>query len=97
MANQFEQKIAELEQTIFKMNEKLNSLSSSFYKNNFSSSQTFTKDSIFTSRLKVPVFTSAPSVAEVGDLMVINGVLYICTTASISGVGAVWTVVGTQT
>lgn len=89
-------KIAELEQTISKINEELSSLSGQFYKNNFSSSQTFNKDSVFTSRLKVPVFDSAPSVAEVGDLMAISGILYICTTASVSGAGAVFTVVGTQ-
>lgn len=91
-----ETKIAELEQTIFKMSEELSSLDSQFYKNNFSSSQTFNKDSVFSSRLKVPVFDSAPTVAEVGDIMAIGGILYICTTASVSGAGAVWTVVGTQ-
>ena len=89
-------KILELEQTIFKMNEELNSLSSQFYKNNFSASQVFNKDSTFTSRMRAPVFDSAPSVAEIGDLMVVGGILYICTTASVSGAGAIFTVVGTQ-
>lgn len=93
---ELELKIAELEQTIFKINEELSSLSSQFYKNNFSSSQLFNKDSLFTSRLKVPVFDSAPTVAEIGDIMAISGILYICTTASTDGAGAVWTVVGTQ-
>lgn len=76
---------------IDKLNSDLDNLSQSFYKNNFSSSQTFTKDVIFQTRLKVPHYTSAPAVCEVGDLIEIAGVLYICTVANTT-----FTVVGTQ-
>lgn len=79
-----------------KLQSQVDTLSGAFYKNNFTSSQQFNKDCVFSSRLRVPVFDSAPTVAEVGDVMAISGVLYICTTASASGAGAVWTVVGTQ-
>ena len=71
-------------------------LSALVSKNNFSSTQTFNKDSIFSSRLRVPVFTVAPTVAEIGDVMCLAAELYLCTTASTAGAGAVWTVVGTQ-
>ena len=89
-------KILELEQAIFKINEELGLLSSQFYKNNFSASQVFNKDSVFTSRLKVPVFDSAPTVSEIGDLACIGTDLYICTVSSVGGSGSVWTLVGSQ-
>jgi hypothetical protein len=71
-------------------------LSSAFYKNNFSGSQVFNKDIICNTRLRVPVYSSAPSIAEIGDLIAVGGKLYICTTASTSGSGSVFTEVGTQ-
>ena len=88
--------IQALQEQVNKLRSDLDSLSSSFYKNNFSSSQVFNKDSVFTTRLKVPHYSSAPSVAEVGDLIEISGQLWICTTASVGGSGAVFTLVGTQ-
>lgn len=84
--------IADLQDQIKKLQASLNDLSTNFYKNNFSSSQNFNKDCIFNSRLKVPHYTSAPSVSEVGDLIEVGGVLYICTIA-----GGTFTVCGTQT
>lgn len=86
------QQIAELQAQIAKLQSQVNDLSSSFYKNNFTSSQSFNKDVTFNSRLRVPVYSSAPSVCEVGDLIAIGGVLYICTVANTT-----FTVVGTQT
>lgn len=82
----------ELQEQITKLQSQITDLSGAFYKNNFTSSQTFNKDCVFTSRLRVPHYTSAPTVSEVGDLIEIGGVLYICTVAN-----ATFTVVGTQT
>jgi len=57
--------IGELQGQIAKLNTDLQSLSSAFYKNNFSSSQTFNKDVSFQSRLRVPVYSSAPTVGDI--------------------------------
>lgn len=76
-----------------KIQAQLNDLEGAFFKNNFSSSQAFTKDVTFSSRLRVPVFDSAPSVGELGDVFCLsNGELYVCTQAS----PIVWTLVGSQ-
>lgn len=83
--------VQELQAQVQKLRTELDNLSQSFYKNNFSSSQSFTKDVTFQTRLRVPVYTTAPSICEVGDLIAIAGVLYICTVANTT-----FTVVGTQ-
>ena len=90
MENQKE--IENIREQIVKLQNQLNDLSGQFYKNNFTSSQTFNKDCVFNSRLRVPVFTSAPSVAEVGDLISVSAKLYICTAIS----PVVFTLVGSQ-
>lgn len=74
----------------------LNDLKAGVYKNNFSSTQVFTKACIFNDRLKVPSYSSAPAVAEVNDIIGIAGVLYICTTAGDVASPATFTLVGTQ-
>lgn len=81
----------ELQAQVQKLRTELDNLSQSFFKNNFSSSQSFTKDVTFQTRLRVPVYSSAPAICEVGDLIAIAGVLYICTVANTT-----FTVVGTQ-
>ena len=90
------QQILDLQAQVQKLQSSLNDLSSQFYKNNFSSSQTFNKDCTFSSRLQVPVYSSAPSVGVVGDIICVGGKLYICTTAGNSGSPAVFTLVGSQ-
>lgn len=85
--------IKELEEKMQKLQSQVDALSGAFYKNNFSSSQSFNKACVFSERLRVPVFSGAPSVAEVGDLIAVGGVLYICTDES----PVTFTVVGTQT
>jgi hypothetical protein len=77
-----EQKIIELTALVNKLQNDLASLSSQFFKNNFPSSQTFTKDCIFNTRLKVPHYTSAPSISDLGDLIEVGGKLYIGTSTS---------------
>jgi len=90
-------KIQEIENQLVKLRTDLENLSQQFFKNNFTTSQTFTKDIICTTRLKVPHYTSAPSVGEVGDVIEVGGTLFICTTAGNVASPAVFTVCGTQT
>ena len=86
-------KYQELQDQVVKLQAQVNDLSVNFYKNNLSSTQTFNKDCIFSSRLRVPVFSVAPTVAEVGDIIAVAGELFIC-----SSIGPVtWTLVGSQT
>ena len=94
---QDKERIQALEDKVTKLVSVVEDLSGQFYKNNSSGTQIFNKDSIFNARLRVPVFTVTPTVAEVGDIIAVSGELYICTTASTGGAGAAWTVVGTQT
>ena len=90
------QKLAELEAVVTKLRGEVENLSSIYSKNNFSSVQTFNKDAIFSTRLRVPVFSSAPDVGEIGDLIAVAGKLYICTTAGNVASPATFTMVGTQ-
>lgn len=85
--------IQELKDQIASLRREITDLSGSFYKNNFTSSQTFNKDCVFSTRLRVPVHSSAPSVAEVGDLIAVGGKLYICTSDS----PVTFTLCGSQT
>jgi hypothetical protein len=87
-----DKKIKELEEMVVRLQNQINDLAGNFYRNNFTSSQTFNKACIFADRLKVPSFDSAPSVAEVNDIMGINGELYICTAIN----PVAWTLVGSQ-
>ena len=60
------------------------------FKNNFTTRQDFNKASSFNSKLKIPHYASVPSVGEVGEIIEVNGVMYICETAN------TFVVVGTQ-
>lgn len=60
------------------------------YRNNFTSHQDFNKYCNFTNRLKVPVVTSLPAKAEIGELVVYGGKLYIASALN------TWTIVGVQ-
>lgn len=89
--------IRDLEAKVTRLQSEVQELSSAFYRNNFSSSQVFNKASVFTERLQVPVFSSAPAVGEVGDLIAVAGELFICTTAGDVASPATFTLVGSQT
>ena len=80
-----------MDSQILQIRKDLDALIQEFYKNNFSSSQDFNKYSNFTSRLKVPHYSSLPSVCEVGEIAESSGKLYVCSAAN------TWTIVGTQT
>ncbi len=71
----------------------LEALTAEIYSNNFIGSQDFNKFSRFNSRLRVPLYATAPQVAEIGELYAnsTNGKLYVCTAAN------TWTLVGQQT
>lgn len=87
------EEIKNLKDQITKLQSEVSQLSGIVYKNNFGSTQTFNKDAVFTSRLRVPVYDAAPSVAEVGDLICVAAELYICTSVS----PVTFTLVGSQT
>ena len=81
-----------IQEQLTKLQSRVGDLEGNFYKNNFSSSQSFNKAVIFNDRLRVPVFDSAPSVAEVGDLICVTAKLYVCTDNS----PVTFTLVGSQ-
>lgn len=87
-----ETQIQQLQEQINRLKSDMEQLTSNFYKNNFSSEQIFNKSSNFTTRLKVPSYSTLP-VAQVGEIAEVSGKLYICTTG---GDPSTWTVVGTQ-
>lgn len=84
--------IQQLQEQINKLKSDFDQLTQNFYKNNFSSEQIFNKSSNFTTRLKVPNYTTLP-VAQVGEIAEVGGVLHICT---VGGDPSTWTIVGTQ-
>ena len=69
---------------IQKLRKDLDDLIAEVYRNNFSSSQDFTKYSRFKSRIKFPIYATAPTTCEVGEAYVNtgNGKLYICSSAN---------------
>lgn len=82
--------MAEMKDKLEKLQSDFNNLSGAFYKNNFSDHQDFNKSCNFTTKLKVPNYSTLPTTNEVGELVESGGTLYIST-----GVNT-WTVVGTQ-
>jgi len=74
----------ELQAQIDTLRGDLEALNAEYYTNNFSTSQDFQKYSRFNTRLRVPMFSSAPTLAEIGEVYAnsTNGKLYICTSAN---------------
>jgi hypothetical protein len=70
----------------------LKSLKGAFYKNNFPTSQKFTKSTQFTNTLMLPVYATAPAVCQQGEVYVnsASGKLYVCSATN------TWSLVGTQ-
>lgn len=60
------------------LQDQVNALSQEVYKNNFSGHQDFNKSSNFTTKLKIPHYDLPPVVGEVGEIIEVGGVLYIC-------------------
>lgn len=78
---------------IDELKRKIEDLTGDYYSNNFSASQDFPKFSRFKTRLKVPVYATAPSKCEVGEVYVNTGTgkIYVCSSAN------TWSLIGTQT
>lgn len=81
--------IQALTQQVASIQNQLDTLSAQFYKNNFTSHQDFTKGSNFTTKLKIPSYSSLPT-CEVGEIAQVGGVAYICSATN------TWTVIGSQ-
>ena len=81
----------ELQKQINSLKQQISELSAEVYKNNFRSHQDFNKACYFNSKLKVPNYSSVPSTGEVGEVIEVGGILYICESAN------TFVVVGTQT
>lgn len=61
----------------------LDALTQEVYRNNFSGHQDFNKYSNFTTKLKIPHYDTIPLVGEVGEIIEIGGVLYICSSPNV--------------
>lgn len=72
------------------LRKELDTLKQAFYLNNFYATQDFNKYSKFNTALKVPHYSSAPSVNDVGQIIEMGGKLYISTAVD------TWTLVGSQ-
>lgn len=72
------------------LQEDLRALNAEYYLNNFSANQSFNKYSNFTTRLKVPSYSTLPATCEVGEIVESAGKLRICSSAN------TWSIVGTQ-
>lgn len=79
-----------LQDQIIQLQQDLKALNEEVYRNNFSARQDFVKSSNFTTRLKIPHYSSLPATCEVGEVAESSGKLYICSVAN------TWTVAGTQ-
>lgn len=85
------QRIQFLENQVTELKKALIDLNSEYYRNNFTARQDFNKYSNFTTRLKVPHYSSDPATGEVGEIIEVGGKLKICSSAN------TFTIVGTQT
>jgi len=81
-----------METELQKLRYEIEALKTEFYKNNFSARQDFYKFCDFKTQLKVPSYTSTPTTkSEIGELIEVGGLLYICTATT-----PTWTKVGLQ-
>lgn len=80
----------DLQNQIDKLKIDLKAINEEYYANNFSASQDFNKYSRFNTRLKVPSYSTLPTVCEVGEIAESAGKLRICSAAN------TWTIVGSQ-
>jgi hypothetical protein len=69
----------ELQKRIEKLERDLIDLTDEVYRTNFSAQQDFNKSSSFTTRLKIPVYTTAPTTCDVGEIVALtSGTYYAC-------------------
>ena len=73
------------------LKQQVEALSAELYRGNFSGSQDFTKKVRMQTALRLPVYGTAPTKCEQGELYVnTNGKLYVCSAAN------TWSLAGTQ-
>jgi len=85
--------ITQLRIEIDKLKQDLQGLNNEIFKGNFSARQDFSKFCDFRYRMKVPSYATVPTtVSEVGELIEVLGILYICTATT-----PTYTKVGLQT
>lgn len=82
--------LADAIKMIKQLQDGLKALNAEYYLNNFTANQSFNKYSNFTTRLKVPSYSSLPAVCEVGEVAESAGKLKICSATN------TWTTVGLQ-
>lgn len=80
-----------LQLEIDKLKSDIKALNDEVYRNNFSAHQDFNKSSNFSTKLKIPSYSVAPTTCEVGEIIEVSGVMKICSATN------TWTTVGTQT
>ena len=85
-----EDNLNDLQKKITSIEQDLKSLSDEIYTNNFSTSQDFQKYSRFNTRIKIPHSASTPATCEVGELVEVGGIAYICSAAN------TWSKIGLQ-
>lgn len=84
------EKITQLEQQIVGLRSEIEELKQGFFRNNFSQQQIFNKYSDFTDRIKIPYVAALSTTAEIGELCVYGGKLYVASAVN------TWTIAGTQ-
>jgi len=73
------------------LRQEVESLKAELYRGNFTGSQDFTKKVRMNTAFRLPVYASAPSKCELGEVYVnTNGKLYVCSAAN------TWSLAGTQ-
>ena len=69
----------ELKKRIEKIERDLKDLTDEIYRTNFSAQQDFPKYSNFTTRLKIPVYTTTPTTCDIGEIVALtSGTYYAC-------------------
>lgn len=74
--------LTQLKDEVRKLRQDLKELNDEVYNSNFTSSQIFNKNIICNSVLKIPHYATAPTKADVGEIIEIAGVAYICSSAN---------------
>jgi hypothetical protein len=74
------------------LKQQVESLQAELYRGNFTGSQDFTKYVRFNSRVKLPIYGTAPSKCDQGEVYVNSGTgkAYVCSAAN------TWSLIGTQ-
>jgi hypothetical protein len=72
----------DLQKRIEKLERDLQDLNDEIYRTNFSAQQDFNKSSTFTTRLRVPVYTTKPTSCDIGEICSQGGKLWHCSAAN---------------